>query len=404
MVVVMKPFFFCIFLSGLLFLGTAGAASDPTRSGYVEVADGTLYYETTKHGDETIVLVHDGLVHSDIWDNQLLAFGEKYRVIRYDRRGYGRSPMPEKPYSSIEDLGRVFASLDIDKAVLVGMSAGGGLCIDFTLAHPKQVSALVVVGAVVTGFGYTDHMWTRGGRLTAADFSDADKLLRYFTKEDPYEIAPQNLEIKEELWALMQDYPQNIDFTKNRLQISPERKAIDFLHEIEVPTFVVVGEFDIPGVFVHAGAIQSGIRFAQRTIIQNAGHLVPFEQPESFNEQVLTFLSGAEFFRVLNTQGVEEAVEYFTDRREVDESWIPFTEPRMNTLGYEFLLSGKIAEAIELFRLNVLAYPASANAYYSLAEAYLAGGDNKLAIENYGKSLAVDPNNRNAKHKLEKLK
>jgi pimeloyl-ACP methyl ester carboxylesterase len=324
-------------------------------------------------------------------------------VIRYDRPGYGRSPKPEKPYSSIDDLGRVFASLDIDEAVLVGMSAGGGLCIDFTLAHPEKVSALVVVGAVVTGFGYTDHMWTRGGRLTAADFSDPDKLLRYFTKEDPYEIAPQNVESKEKLWALMQDFPQNIDFTKNRLQEQAEREAIDFLHEIEVPTFVVVGEFDIPGVLVHAGAIQSGIPFAQRTIIRDAGHLVPFEQPESFNDQVLTFLSGAEFFRVLNTQGVSEAVEYFGDRRRADDSWIPFTEARMNTLGYEFLLSGKIAEAIELFKLNVLAYPASANAYDSLGEAYLAGGDNELAIENYEKSLELDPGNEKVKQKLEEL-
>jgi pimeloyl-ACP methyl ester carboxylesterase len=400
----MKPFAFYILLSVLLVFNPASVAGDSARTGYIEVPDGKLYYETTGSGDETVVLVHDGLVHGDIWDNQFPVFGERYRVIRYDRRGYGRSPKPEKPYSSVDDLLRVFAFLEIDRAVLVGMSAGGGLIVDFTLEYPDKVSALVVVGGVVSGFGYSDHMWTRGGRLTAADYSDPDKLLRYFTKEDPYEIAPQNVAVKEKLWLLMKDYPQNIDFTKNRLQTQPERQAIDILHEIQVPAFIVVGEFDIPDVFVHAGAIESGIPLAQKTIIRDAGHLVPLEQPESFNEQVFTFLGGAEFFRVLNTEGVTEAVQYFTDRRKDDNSWIPFTEARMNTLGYEYLLSGKIPEAIELFNLNVLVYPESANAYDSLGEAYAAGGDKELAIESYKKSLALNPDNNNARQKLEELK
>jgi 3-oxoadipate enol-lactonase len=380
------------------------AQQDSINSGYINVKDGKLYYEMNGQGDETVILIHDGLVHGEVWDNQFSTFIKKFRVVRYDRRGYGRSPKPEKTYSNIEDLHQVFTFLKIDKAILIGMSAGGGLAIDFTLKHPDKVSSLVVVGAVVSGFGYSDHFLTRGGRLEAADYTNPEKLLKYFVKEDPYEIAPQNKDVKEKLWKLMEAFPQNIDFSKNRLSDQPERPAIGILNEIQIPTLIVVGEFDIPDVFVHAGAIESGIPFAQKVIIPNAGHLVPLEQPTIFNEQVLNFLGGAEFFQILNTHSVAKAVEMFNKKRKEDNKWIPFSETRMNLLGYQYLQSSKIEEAIELFKLNVLAYPDSANTYDSLGEAYMINGDKELAIQNYNKSLKLDPNNKNAVEMLKRLK
>jgi tetratricopeptide (TPR) repeat protein len=256
---------------------------------------------------------------------------------------------------------------------------------------------------VVSGFGYSDHMLTRGGRLTAVDYANPEKLLQYFVKEDPYEIAPQNTEVKEKLWTLMQKFPQNIDFAKNRLAEQPERPAVGILNEIQVPTLIVVGEFDIPDVFVHAGAIESGIPFAQKVIIQNAGHLVPLEQPKIFNEQVLNFLNGVEFFQILNTKSVAEAVDMFKKKRKEDNKWIPFSETQMNILGYQQLQAGKTKEAIELFKLNVIAYPESANTYDSLGEAYMIDGDKELAIQNYRKSLKLNPDNNNAVEMLKRL-
>ena len=389
---------------GFLFINIGTAQQDSLNSGFIDVKDGKLYYEMKGHGDETIVFIHDGLVHGEVWDNQFASFSEKFRVVRYDRRGYGRSPKPEKTYSNIEDLYQVFTSLNIDKAILIGMSAGGGLAIDFTLAHPEKVSSLIVVGAVVSGFSYSEHMLTRGGRLKPEDYANPERLLEYLVKEDPYEIAPQNKEVKEKLWTLMQAYPQNIDFAKNRLAEPPERQAIGILKEIQIPTLIVVGEFDIPDVFVHAGAIESGIPNSQKAIIQNAGHLVPLEQPELFNQQVLNFLNGAEFFQTLNTKSVAEAVELFTQKREQDSKWIPFSETRMNILGYQYLQAGKTKDAIELFKLNVVAYPESANTYDSLGEAYMINGDKELAIQNYNKSLELNPDNQNAVEKLKQLK
>ena len=75
----------------------------------------------------------------------------------------------------------------------------------------------------------------------------------------------------------------------------------------------------------------------------------------------------------------------------------------MNSAGYQLLQTGKIKEMIEVFKLNVEAFPQSGNAYDSLGETYLKNGDKKLAIINYKKSVELDPNNANGKKVLDEI-
>ena len=78
-------------------------------------------------------------------------------------------------------------------------------------------------------------------------------------------------------------------------------------------------------------------------------------------------------------------------------------ETDMNIDGYRLLQAGKVKEAIEVFKLNVEAFPKSSNVYDSLGEAYLANGDKELAITNYRKSVELDPRNANGIETLRKL-
>jgi CubicO group peptidase (beta-lactamase class C family) len=83
---------------------------------------------------------------------------------------------------------------------------------------------------------------------------------------------------------------------------------------------------------------------------------------------------------------------------------IAFEEDQLNALGYQLMATGRIEAAIVAFRLNVEAYPRSANTWDSLAEAYMNHGDKALAIENYERSLALNPENANAVKMLSKLR
>ena len=105
----------------------------------------------------------------------------------------------------------------------------------------------------------------------------------------------------------------------------------------------------------------------------------------------------------IRTSGIEAAVSQFKDlRAKKDENYL--SEFEINSLGYEYLQATKLKEAIEVFKLNVEAFPQSFNVYDSLGEAYAAAGEKELAIKNYEKSLELDPKSRSGIDALKKLK
>ena len=109
------------------------------------------------------------------------------------------------------------------------------------------------------------------------------------------------------------------------------------------------------------------------------------------------------FRRLIDSIGVTAAIDYYHTFKKNNPSIVLFNERQINNLGYEYLRKGMIDDAIALFRLNVQQYPASANTYDSLAEAYMDNGNEDLAIQYYEESLSRDSGNNNAKEKLLKL-
>lgn len=107
------------------------------------------------------------------------------------------------------------------------------------------------------------------------------------------------------------------------------------------------------------------------------------------------------FADVILEKGIAAGLTYFKENK--NSSIYAINENEMNSAGYQLLQTGKIKESIEVFKLNVKAFPQSGNAYDSLGEAYLKNGDKKLAIINYKKSVELDPNNANGKKVLDEI-
>jgi pimeloyl-ACP methyl ester carboxylesterase len=381
----------------------AEEVTEQVESGYLNVPGGRLFYEKAGQG-EPIVLLHDGLLHREVWDGQFKVWAADHTVVRYDRRGFGRSDAPTEPYSNVDDLAAIFEHFKIDSAIVMGMSAGGRLATDFTLQHPHRVTHLVLVGAVVSGMSYSQHFWNRGGHLTPEIRADPDRYRNYWTDVDPYDIWEGSIEARQRARVLLAANPHNLGGDKDRLAIPPERPAINYLSEIKVPTLIVVGEYDIPDVHAHAGAIEAGIAGSSRIVISNSGHLVPLEQPEQFMQVVGTFMMEARFFQTLAADGVDAAVALYESGRRRDPERMLFTEGRLNGVGYQYLFAGDAQTAAKLFALMVDAYPNSSNAHDSYGEALAASGDTARAIQHYEKSLELNPDNTNAVRQIEVLK
>jgi CubicO group peptidase (beta-lactamase class C family) len=113
---------------------------------------------------------------------------------------------------------------------------------------------------------------------------------------------------------------------------------------------------------------------------------------------------GMEFTRTLVKDGVDAAIEKYHQMRNKLTAKDIMPEYAMNSIGYEFMRKKQYRDALKIFKLNAEAYPESFNVYDSLGEAYMENGDKELAIENYEKSLELNPDNENGKKKLEKLK
>lgn len=107
--------------------------------------------------------------------------------------------------------------------------------------------------------------------------------------------------------------------------------------------------------------------------------------------------------RTISKKGIDQAVKQFYDLRNKQADFYYVDEGEINRLGYQLLRVKKIKEAIAVFTLNVEAFPESSNVYDSLGEAYMISGNKELAIKNYRKSLALDPQNTNAIDMLNKL-
>jgi pimeloyl-ACP methyl ester carboxylesterase len=262
-----------------------------SKGEYFDTGNGIkLYYEVRGEGP-VVMLVHDGLLHSDVWDAQLQAFSARYKIIRYDRRGYGRSDLSKEGYSEVEDLHALLKHLNVTRATLIGSSAGGNLCIEYTLAYPQHVSALALVGPVVSGMSFSEHFIRRNQNNSRPLFEKKDIASTIENwSNDPYIIAPGNADVRRRMRDMLTKNPHNL--THPRLEKPSDKPALGRLAQIKVPTLLIAGEADIPDVHAHIGAIQAGIAKSKRIVMPGVGHLPYFEKPEEFNRVVLEFLAG----------------------------------------------------------------------------------------------------------------
>jgi 3-oxoadipate enol-lactonase len=269
-----------------MYASTPGAEQN-SRGGYLDLNGSKLHFEECGAGPEALVLIHDGIAHSAVWDDVWGAFCKDFHTIRYDRPGYGLSAPATNWHTETDDLFALLRHLKIKRAILVGSSHGGAIAIQFTLAHSAMIAELVLVGAVVGGYGFSDHFLDRTvENQKPMEKNDVAGLIKNWTN-DKYVLAADHPTARKKLHDLPTANPQ--DLTHQDLATDMP-SALPRLHEIRVPTLILVGDADIPDVHAHAGVIETAIPNSRRVVIRDAGHLMYLELPEEFSRVVITFL------------------------------------------------------------------------------------------------------------------
>ena len=275
------------FSMNALLVQTQTPAPSSGPGAFLEAENGKIYYQECGSGPQTVVLVHDGVLDSAVWNGVWPEFCRQFHTIRYDRRGYGRSPAATQGHFATDDLAALLRHLKVSRAAIVGSSHGGEISINFALDHPEIVQQLVLVGAVVGGMPYSAHFLDRGSVLgKPLEKGDVQGAIAAAVK-DKYLIASGHDAAKKRMADLLAASPQDLTHPDFEL---PPKPALPRLPEIRVPTLLLVGDADIPDVHAHAGAIEAGIPRSRRIILNNAGHLCYLELPNEFSKIVIAFL------------------------------------------------------------------------------------------------------------------
>lgn len=276
-------------LLSLLVAGALSAQSVDTvnpSGSFVEVDGSRLYYEECGTGPKAIILLHDGVVNSAVWDDVWPTLCKKFHVIRYDRRGYGHSPATKKPYYEADDVAAILRDRKVTHAALVGSSHGGNIALSVALRYPEQISDLILVGPEAEGFPYSEHFI-----MAQMEFRGAKDPTEVRVK-NTYFIAPGNDAAREHLRKLLNASPQ--DHKHDDMPL-PEKPVFPYVHDLRMPTLILTGSADIADNQAVSGALVMSIPGAARIVVPNTGHLLYLEKPELFSSLVIGFLTAHGF-------------------------------------------------------------------------------------------------------------
>ena len=261
----------------------------------VELNGVPFYYETAGKG-HPVVWVHAGIADSRMWDAQFELFRHGYEVVRYDQRGYGKTPKGQGDFSYVQDLKALLDFLGLKKVVLVGCSMGGRAIIDFALENPDRVAGLVHVCRGVSGYEpkteITPAMQARWKEYDEAEEAGdiaklADLAVRVWI-DGPRGLDEVDPAVREKVRDMATIAAVN-DLLPGK-EIPTERPAVDRLGEIKVPVLVLVGELDNAHTQITADKLVSDVPTARKLVITQTNHLPNLEKPEEFNREVMLFL------------------------------------------------------------------------------------------------------------------
>lgn len=245
-----------------------------------------------------IVALHPGVGDSRIWESVADGWSDAgYRVIAPDRRGYGLTEWRPELHDDVDDLRAVVEACAADPAIIVGNSRGGGVALDYAIAHPDAVAALVLIAPSISGFDYST--WVE----VAAEI-EQDQQIAAADARDDLEVVNR---LETRYWLDGVEQPEGrvsgparelfIEMNARALRAGPVGDTVDRpevwsrLDEIRVPVLVMVGALDLPGFAPQCQALAERLPQGRLVTLPASAHCPSLDDPQAVVLQTLEFLA-----------------------------------------------------------------------------------------------------------------
>ena len=255
-----------------------------------------MYYELQGSGPP-IVLIHEAIADSRMWEPQWSSFAVRYRLLRLDLAGFGRTPIESLPVTHARDVAGLMDELEISAAGVVGASLGGRVAIELAVARPDLVRALVLVDAGLPGFDWSEAVRAYGAAedaaVSAGDLAAATEINLRMWVDGPRRTAEDvdpgvRAAVAEMQRAALELQAPHWELLDEDLLVPDVAERLD---EVEAPTLVLVGEEDVEDMHLLAQRFSAEIPRARLAKIPGAAHVPSLEQPAVFDELVHGFLA-----------------------------------------------------------------------------------------------------------------
>lgn len=263
-----------------------------TDTGFIETNGARIYYEVEGAG-APVLMIHAGVANLRMWDDQVEALKDAYRVIRYDTRGFGRTETDAVEFSNRADIAAVLDHVGEASAQLVGLSRGAQIALDFALEFPDRARSLVFSGGGIGGYDAGDEApagWDEvEAREEARDWEYvADWETAYWVDGpgQPVDRVDRAIRAMVHGWILDTYRAEKEEGTPRPL----DPPANDRLDELRVPVLVIIGDLDDPGTQAACRHLASAVPGARLEVFEGAAHMVNLEQPDRFNRVLRDFL------------------------------------------------------------------------------------------------------------------
>lgn len=244
----------------------------------IPVGQDTIWTEHLAGDGVPIVLLHPGIGDSRSWDLVVPGLDGR-RVVRYDARGYGRSPQPTGEFSLLGDLETVLEQLDLERVLLVGCSMGGSAALSFALAHPERVHGLVLLCPGVPGFPMPEEPELDAQYDVLAADRDVEGLvqfgLRHWAGAGADDAVVAQLRAAVPAWFAQDEY------------LKPDPPVYDRLGDIQAPSVVMVGDKDRPILAAVAGATAARIPGCEFVWLPGTDHFPSLREPQLVTATIL---------------------------------------------------------------------------------------------------------------------